>query len=109
MNRRFFALFGIATAALGGIALPVGPVAGQSATSTSKGEAAKESGIPLTTQWGDPDLQGTWTASGATPMERPAAYAGRATLTDEEVGWEARVVIGSLIRWSSTRPISPAR
>jgi hypothetical protein len=37
------------------------------------------------TPWGDPDLQGTWTSSGATPMERPDRYAGRDTLSDEEV------------------------
>ena len=37
------------------------------------------------TPWGDPDLQGIWSSSGATPMERPDEYQGRATLTDEEV------------------------
>ena len=37
------------------------------------------------TPWGDPDLQGIWKTSGATPMERPAAYAGRERLTDEEL------------------------
>ncbi|MDP7480559.1 MAG: hypothetical protein QGI10_14950 [Vicinamibacterales bacterium] len=37
------------------------------------------------TGWGDPDLQGIWTSSGATPFERPTAQAGRETLTDEEV------------------------
>ena len=37
------------------------------------------------TPWGDPDLQGVWSSSGATPMERPDEYEGRATLTDEEV------------------------
>ena len=37
------------------------------------------------TPWGDPDLQGIWSSSGATPMERPEEYQGRATLTDEEV------------------------
>ena len=37
------------------------------------------------TPWGDPDLQGIWTSSGATPMERPDRYQGRGTLSDEEV------------------------
>ena len=37
------------------------------------------------TAWGDPDLQGVWKTSGATPMERPVAYAGRERLTDEEL------------------------
>ena len=48
----------------------VTPVAGQSGPRTA---------------WGDPDLQGTWGSSGATPMERPDEYLGRETLSDEEV------------------------
>ena len=38
------------------------------------------------TSWGDPDLQGVWNTSGATPLERPDRYAGRELLTDEELG-----------------------
>ena len=34
---------------------------------------------------GRPDLQGTWLARTATPLERPKALEGRAKLTDEEV------------------------
>ncbi len=34
---------------------------------------------------GRPDLQGVWLIHTATPLERPAALAGRSTLTDEEV------------------------
>ena len=51
--------------------LAVPPAAGQSAVKA--------------TPWGDPDLQGIWTSSGATPMERPDRYQGRETLSDEEV------------------------
>jgi hypothetical protein len=36
------------------------------------------------TPWGDPDLQGVWTNSTTTPLERPDALAGKTTLTDEE-------------------------
>ena len=36
------------------------------------------------TPWGDPDLQGVWTNTTTTPMERPDEYAGRSALTDEE-------------------------
>ncbi len=39
----------------------------------------------LLTPWGDPDLQGVWASDSATPLERPSALEGRATLTDEEV------------------------
>src|SRR5215471_2871361 len=34
---------------------------------------------------GHPDLQGVWLNNSATPLERPPALAGKATLTDEEV------------------------
>jgi hypothetical protein len=37
------------------------------------------------TPWGDPDLQGAWTTQTTTPLERPARYAGRARLSDDEV------------------------
>ncbi len=47
--------------------------------------AVATSGASQSTPWGDPDLQGTWTSSGATPMERPDDLQGRELLTDEEV------------------------
>src|SRR5229473_4659786 len=34
---------------------------------------------------GKPDLHGYWTSESFTPLERPAKYAGREFLTDEEV------------------------
>src|SRR5579862_9383059 len=37
------------------------------------------------TQDGQPDLQGTWRDSSATPLERPKALEGRQLLTDAEV------------------------
>ena len=36
------------------------------------------------TSWGDPDLQGRWTNTTTTPMQRPDEYEGRAELTNEE-------------------------
>ena len=38
------------------------------------------------TPWGDPDYQGEWTTEGeyGVPFERPAQYATRAFLTDDE-------------------------
>ena len=67
------------------LAIPVVAVAasveGQSRFSETAGRPAD---VPPTA-WGDPDLQGTWTSSGATPMERPDDAQGRETLTDEEV------------------------
>jgi len=42
-----------------------------------------QTGVPRTPD-GHPDLQGTWTNATVTPLERPAALAGKATLTDAE-------------------------
>src|SRR3954471_23890383 len=39
---------------------------------------------PSRTPWGEPDLQGTWDYWAFTPLERPAEFAGRETLTAEE-------------------------
>ena len=47
--------------------------------------AASAAGQAPKTPWGDPDIQGIWSSSGATPMERPDQYQGRETLTEEEV------------------------
>ena len=38
----------------------------------------------LRTPWGDPDLQGIWTGSTLTPLERPTGLAGKEFLTEEE-------------------------
>jgi hypothetical protein len=50
---------------------------------------------PSTTQartaWGDPDLQGVWRYEGAIPLERPAQFEGRASLTEQEVAERERV------------------
>jgi len=37
------------------------------------------------TPWGEPDLQGIWNDQFQAPLQRPAQYAGRELLTDEEV------------------------
>ena len=44
------------------------------------------------TPWGDPDLQGTWTNQTLTPLERPAEFAGKPVLTEEEArAYEGRL------------------
>ena len=50
--------------------------------------AAQESGNGWTvsrTPDGQPDLQGVWANNSVTPLERPEAWAGKTTLTDEEL------------------------
>ena len=54
------------------------------APSAAEGQSGETGPAPMTA-WGDPDLQGVWTHGTITPLERPAEYAGRELLTDEEV------------------------
>ena len=70
---------------LGGIALVSATLA------FSPAATAGQDGT-LRTPDGQPDLQGVWNFSTATPMERPAELADRATLTAEEAAeFEARI------------------
>ena len=63
----------IATAfAIAGVLLAGIPLAGQKAWT------------PPHTPDGKPDLQGIWNNATLTPMERPAKYAGKATLSEKE-------------------------
>ncbi len=51
---------------------------------------AKSASIPRTPD-GHPDLQGVWTNATITPMERPAAFASKPTVTDAEAKeWEQK-------------------
>ena len=72
MTCRWLRPFALPALALAALTLVAAPAAGQPS------EAPR-------TAWGDPDLQGMWSSSGATPMERPDEYQGRERLTDEEV------------------------
>src|SRR5262249_19058150 len=40
--------------------------------------ASAKNGTPPRTAWGDPDLQGYWLTATYTPLQRPAALAGKA-------------------------------
>src|SRR6266436_4659514 len=84
MSRRNPASVG-ALAAVAVLLLPPAavPVAGQSAAK-SKTPAASAWTLPRTPD-GQPDLQGIWANKVTTPLERPAKYAGKAVLTDEEL------------------------
>jgi hypothetical protein len=49
-----------------------------------KTSASTKTWSPTRTPDGQPDLQGIWTNATLTPFERPAALAGKATLTEQE-------------------------
>jgi hypothetical protein len=54
-------------------------------TPLAKATSSKQTWTPPRTSAGHPDLQGFWANNNATPLERPAELAGRATLSDEEL------------------------
>ena len=65
------------------VVLRVAQLPGQS--STPAGGTGAQAEPALKTPWGEPDLQGLWTHDTETPLQRPAAFAGREFLTEEEV------------------------
>jgi hypothetical protein len=70
------------------VGLPVGSavpaeVAGGQTPKPASTKAAGGKATPRT-PWGDPDLQGTWTNTTTTPMERPADLSGKQELTRQE-------------------------
>ncbi|MXZ72329.1 MAG: hypothetical protein F4Z04_12625 [Acidobacteria bacterium] len=71
MTGRYVAVFVIALASVA-----IAPAAAA--------QPAGEWSVPRTPD-GHPDLQGVWANNNATPLERPAAWAGKSSLTDEEL------------------------
>ncbi len=53
-------------------------------TMTPSGASPADTGRPPRTPWGDPDLQGIYTSSTHTPLERPAELEGKPFFTKEE-------------------------
>ncbi len=65
------------------------PAAGQT---SAKAKAASKTRTPPRTPDGQPDLQGFWTNSTLTPLERPSELAGKQVLTEQEaVEYQRRV------------------
>ena len=85
MRKSWIAVGSTLTGLVAVMSLVALPVAGQSPAGSRTGTASK-AGTGPRTPWGDPDLQGTWAGDSAQaiPMQRPAQFAGRADLNDEE-------------------------
>ena len=96
MRHRFPAL--IATlAVLAAVVLLLPPStfgqAPASASAKAKGTPGPKLGFPANTSDGQPDLQGIWSSSTVTPLERPRDLAGKEFLTPQEAAdYEKRVL-----------------
>ncbi len=82
MRQTHLGSIGVLAALAATVALSPELAAGQAPARAATTAARK--GAAMRTPWGDPDLQGTWTNTTATPLERPADLAGKTTLTAEE-------------------------
>ena len=83
MKRAFLAAVGVIAVLVAVGSLAAVQVSGQAASPAAKGAGAPKPGLQRTS-WGDPDLQGVWSYATLTPLERPAAVAGREFFTPEE-------------------------
>jgi hypothetical protein len=68
--------------------LAIAPVSAQNASAPA--QAPKAGAVPRAAD-GHPDLSGIWSNATRTPFERPAVFAGKPTISDEEARkWESR-------------------
>ena len=94
MRRRSLPVVGIAVIA---IAIAAGEASRGGAQTRTSGAATRvPTGVSRRTPWGDPDLQGVWDSSTITPLERPAALAGKAVFTEAEAAAYERQVAARL-------------
>jgi hypothetical protein len=82
--RRRYLISGLALAGAAIASLAVVSMSGQTPAKSAPARSAPARPGPRT-PWGDPDLQGTWFVMYDVPLERPAAYANKPFLTDQEV------------------------
>ena len=93
MGHRFLTAVGAAVAVVAIASITRVPVAGQ-APGAARSSPAQKWTAPRADD-GHPDLQGTWNAATITPLERPDALAGKATLNEAEAAAYAKEFLES--------------
>src|SRR5262245_53962686 len=82
--KRLLLVIGLALIAAPLAQTPQGAQGAQSAQGARSTQAQSGKYTAPRTREGHPDLQGTWTTQTYTPLERPARYANREFLTEQE-------------------------
>src|SRR5438067_3328012 len=88
MRRRFLATVASTGAVvIAGVLFGTIPVVGQTAAKATPKAAPKAPArtVVSKTPWGDPNLQGVYTFSTLTPLQRPNALTGKEKLTEAEL------------------------
>jgi len=86
MNARHLATTLVLAAAIGATLATRG-----ASQDTAADQPTSQAWTPSATPWNEPDLQGVWRYEAAIPLERPARFEGRESLTDEEVAESQRI------------------
>ena len=86
MRNRLFVYAGVPALLIGVVSLTTVPANGQApaVAAKTKTAAAVKTAAPLRLADGHPDLQGIWSYSTLTPLERPRELAGKEFFTEEE-------------------------
>src|SRR6266446_5502569 len=102
MDNRFSGLIVAAVIAAAASAAISASVTRTSAQAPAVSGAAMKA-PPLTTAWGEPDLQGIWTDEFETPLQRPAKYANQEFFTEAQRAELDQVRSGILNRRATER------
>ena len=102
MSHRFFAPVGAIASVVVLVLLAQMPIAAQQAKAPAKAWTQTR------TAWGDPDLQGVYTFSTPTPLERPNGLAAKDTFTEAELAeLEEKTTAGFNSEGNAPRPGDP--
>ena len=99
MRRHFLTLRAVLSALTAVVSLTAVSVAGQTPATPAKASTPAKSGTVPRTADGHPDLQGVWYIATLTGLERPAAFAGKPALTEDE----AKAFVEKPLRRTRTR------